>query len=41
MWAAGLPPGYETWSDYTCDGVVDVFDLAVWAGGLGVPCACP
>lgn len=40
-WAAGLPPGYQVSSDYTCDGIVNVFDLAVWSSDLGVACSCP
>jgi hypothetical protein len=38
LWAACLPPGYCTASDYNCDGTVNVLDVAFWAGGLGVPC---
>jgi hypothetical protein len=45
LWASCLPPGpYCQWSDYNCDGAVNVIDLGVWAGGLGRSCgmvACP
>jgi hypothetical protein len=38
MWAVGLPPGFALASDYTCDGVVGIVDLAFWATfGLAVP----
>lgn len=41
IWAGGLPPGYDVSSDYTCDGFVDVYDLAFFASGLGLSCGCP
>jgi hypothetical protein len=45
VWASGLPPApYRRESDYTCDLAIDVLDLGVWAGGLGIECgesACP
>jgi hypothetical protein len=43
IWAACLPPSPPCESaDYNCDCVVNVLDLGVFAGGLGVSCAdCP
>jgi hypothetical protein len=44
VWAGGLPPNYDIYADYTCDGTVDVFDLGYWASGLVWNCAtvaCP
>jgi hypothetical protein len=44
LWAGGLPPGYDVYMDYTCDGTVDVYDLGFWASGLTVDCStvsCP
>jgi hypothetical protein len=42
IWAGGLPPGYQLYSDYNCSGLVNVADLGAWAGGLGKTCAnCP
>jgi hypothetical protein len=37
-WAAGLPPGYQPWSDYDCSGNVNVIDLGHWAASLGRCC---
>lgn len=34
IWAAGLPPAYAVESDYNCDGIVNIFDLGDFAGGL-------
>jgi hypothetical protein len=45
IWAGCLPPvHYCPWSDYNCDGSVDVLDLGLWAGGIGLECGqtvCP
>jgi hypothetical protein len=40
VWASGLPPGYQRFSDYDCSGFpVNIVDLGIWAAfGLGVPC---
>jgi hypothetical protein len=42
--AGALAPSYERYGDYDCNDVVNVFDLAFFAAGLGVGCAaapCP
>ncbi len=41
MWAFGLPPNYAIWSDYSCDGIVGISDLGIFAGGLGKGCEPP
>jgi hypothetical protein len=45
IWAGCYAPAsYCEWSDYNCDGTVDVIDLALWAGGIGLACGqttCP
>jgi hypothetical protein len=46
LFANCLPPGpYCRTSDYNCDATVDVIDLGLWAGGLGLDCSsgapCP
>jgi hypothetical protein len=45
IWAGCYQPApYCPWSDYNCDGTVDVLDLGLWAGGIGLECgqtACP
>lgn len=41
-WASGLPPSYNVYSDYNCDGTVGVVDLGFWASGLLKGCNnCP
>ncbi len=39
IFAAGLPPGYNTNADYDCDLDVDVIDLGTFASGLGTNCS--
>ncbi len=43
LFAGGLPPGYEVWSDYNCSGIINVVDLGLFAGGVGKGCdgLCP
>jgi hypothetical protein len=46
LWASGLPPNpYRKASDYDCNGTVNIVDLGLFAGGIGVDCAdgapCP
>ena len=45
IWAGCYQPApYCRWSDYNCDGTVDVVDLGLWAGGIHLECGqtvCP
>ena len=39
VFAGGLPPSpYRVESDFDCNGIVNVIDLGLWAGGLGIGC---